>query len=178
MIEKTVEREVRAKVTIQPSEVLDYYRENIDDYTQPEQAAIYSILIKFDSVRTREETEKLAEDVRAMIVGGKDFQEAAFNYSEGPNREAGGDMGFVSKGQLLKELDDVVFSLEVGEISPIVESPVGLHICKVYDKKERKVVPFDEVMDKVRMALYRWKAEKEFEAWLDKLKTDAYISIK
>jgi parvulin-like peptidyl-prolyl isomerase len=158
--------------------VLGYYNKNIEDYTQSAQVAIYTILIKFDSVRTRKESRKLIEDIRAIIADGRDFRETAANYTEGPNKEAGGDMGFVEPGQLLKELDTVIFSMRTGELSPIIESHLGYHLCQVYDKKDQKVVVFDDVKDKVRTSLYRAKAEKEFEDWLDNLKTNAYISIK
>jgi len=178
MIEKTIELQIKQDIIIQPSEIANYYKENVQDYAQPEQAAVCTILIKMDSVRTPLESRQLADDVRGMLSSGNDFREVAKNYTEGPNREAGGDLGYIAKGELLKEIDDVVFSMAIGDVSKVIESPVGYHICMVYDKKEEKITPLEEVRDKVHLSLYRVKVEKKFEDWLDKLKSNAYISIK
>ena len=178
MIEKTIEQEIKQNIIVQPSEIANYYKENIQDYTQPQQAAVCTILIKMDSVRTPLESRQLADDVGRMLSSGNDFREVAKNYTEGPNRETGGDLGYITKGQLLKEIDDVVFSMAIGEVSKVIESPMGYHICMVYDKKEEKITPLEEVRDKVHLSVYRARVEKKFEDWLDKLKSNAYISLK
>ena len=178
MIEKAVEVNVKGRVSIQPSEASNYYYKHIVDYTQPEQAAVYSILIKKDGVRILEDSRKLANDIHAMLSDGHDIKDLAANYSEGPYKEEKGDMGYISRGQLLKEADEAIFSLKIGEISKVIESPVGFHIFMAYDVRKESVLPFHEVQHKVTETLYRTKVQKRFEDWLEKLKSDAYISIK
>ncbi|MDB4349861.1 peptidylprolyl isomerase [Omnitrophica bacterium] len=178
MIEKTIDREVRSTIEIQPSEIDNYYTEHIEDYTQHQQVAVYTILIKLKSQRTPLESRQLTDDIHKMIADGGDFRELAKNYSEGPYRETGGDLGYVTRGQMLKEIDDVIFSLKVDEVSDVIESPIGYHICKAYERKEGKVVPLQEIRQKVSMSLYKAKVQERFEDWLEKIKSDAYISIK
>lgn len=178
IIEKTITREVGMGITIQPSEVDNYYNAHMEDYSQPEQVAIFAILIKVQSERTPLESRQLADDVHKMAKEGADFITLAKNYSEGPNRENGGDLGYVMRGQLLEELDKIIFSLEPGDISKVIESPIGYHICKVYDKKKEKLVPLEDVRHKVTETIYKMKWQESFEDWIEKLKSNAYISIK
>ncbi len=178
MIEKTIDREVRRGINIQPSEVNSYYTENIEDYTQTERIAVCGILIKTESVRTSLESRELAEDVHTAAVKGADFKELAANYSEDSHRDEGGDFGYVGRGQLLKEIEDKIFATKNGEVSDILETPLGYYIFKVYDKQDEKRVPLEDVYEKVQMAIYRTKMQEKFEDWLESLKSNAYISIK
>lgn len=178
MVQKAVDRIVKGRVDIQPSEVSVYYHAHIDEYTQPEQVGVRSIFIRLQSVRTPLESRKLADDIHRMLLEGRDFVELARNYSEDAHKEDGGDFGYVSRDQFLKEIDDAIFSLKPGEISEVVESPIGYHIFNVYDRKDQKVLPFEKVSLKVTEALYRTKAQEKFEEWLEKLRSNAYISIK
>lgn len=178
MIQKAVDQEIRAKIDIQPSEVNSYYSLHIDDYAQPQQVAVYSILTKLKSVRTPIESRQLADDIHKKLLDGYDFKELAKNYSEGPYREEGGDMGYIKRGQLLKEIDNVIFFLNVGEVSDVIETPIGYHIFKLYDRIEEKVLPLEEVRQKVIEDIFRIKAQEKFNAWLEKLRSGAYISIK
>lgn len=178
LIEKVIDRHVRMGIDVQPSEISNYYTSHIKDYAEPEKVAVYTIFIKLRSERTPLESRQLADDVKAMIDSGKDFTELARNYSEGPNRESGGDMSYVGRGELLKEIDQAIFSMQPGEVSDVLESPIGYHICKVYDKKEEKIIPLEKISQQVRSAIYRTKVQKKFEEWIDKLKTNAYIAIK
>ena len=102
----------------------------------------------------------------------------AKNYSEGPNKKYGGDLGYVARGQLLREIDTAIFSMEKGDVAEVIESPVGYHVCKVYDQKEAKVIPFEEVRQKITEILYREKVQEKFDAWIEELKSNAYISIR
>jgi len=178
LIQKTIDREIKRRIDVQPSEVSNYYSAHKDDYTQPEQVAVYTILIKIESERAPIESRQLASDIREMLKEGRDFKELALNYSEGPAREEGGDLGYVKRGQLLREIDNVIFFLKVGEISDVIESPIGYHIFKVYDRKEEKVLLFEDIRQKVTETLYRIKMQEKFESWLEKLKSNAYIAIK
>jgi parvulin-like peptidyl-prolyl isomerase len=178
MIEKVIDRQVRRFINIQPSEVNSYYRENIGDYTQTEKVAVYGILIKTESVRTPQESRQLAEDVHMGARKGANFNELAANYSEDAHKNQGGDFGYVKRGQLLKEIEDEIFSLAEGEISDIVKTPLGYYIFKVYDKHEARTIPLEEVYEKVQMTLYRAKMQEKFEEWLEDLNKNAYISIK
>lgn len=73
-----------------------------------------------------------AEEVLAKLAEGEDFAQVARRYSEDPgSRERGGDLGWFRQGVMVREFERAVFSMRPGQVSPVVESPFGLHIIKL-----------------------------------------------
>lgn len=81
-------------------------------------------------VKTEEEAKKLYDEIKA----GKDFADAAAEYSLCPSGAAGGDLGFFGKGMMVKPFEDAAFSLEVGELSEPVETQFGWHLIYLTGK--------------------------------------------
>ncbi|PJA99333.1 MAG: parvulin peptidyl-prolyl isomerase [Ignavibacteriales bacterium CG_4_9_14_3_um_filter_30_11] len=83
---------------------------------------------------------KFAEDVKDSILKGADFAIMAKKYSEDPGSAAnGGDLGFVKKGVFYSQFEAAAFALKVGEISQIIETPVGLHIIQLLEKRGESI---------------------------------------
>jgi len=96
-----------------------------------------------DSVRAE------AEALRKRAVAGEDFAALARRYSQDQgNAQKGGDLGEFGRGDLLPALENAAFALEPGQISPVVESPFGLHIIKLESKT---IPPFDSVQNQYRV---------------------------
>ena len=179
MIEKVIDRKVRHRIQILPQEAENYYREHIDKFKEPEQARVGSILIRFkEGERTPEETLALSVNILQRLQAGEDFKAMARNYSEGMNPDEGGDMGYTRKGQMVDDIDKAIFSLEIGGISDLIESSLGYHIFKVYDRKKARTVPAIEARPHIMDAIYRQKVETKFKEWVKELKENAFISIK
>ena len=83
-------------------------------------------------VQTEEEALKLKDE----IVNGKDFAQVAKEVSLCPSKANGGDLGYFRKGQMVKEFEDAVFSMEIGQISNPVKTQFGYHLIKLTDKKD------------------------------------------
>lgn len=83
-------------------------------------------------VDTKEEAIKLKEE----ILAGKSFADAAAEVSKCPSGANGGDLGFFSKGQMVKEFEDAAFSMDVGEVSDPVKTGFGYHLIYLTDKKD------------------------------------------
>ena len=75
-----------------------------------------------------------AREIRTELENGKSFEELAEKHSECPSGKEGGDLGFFSKGQMVKEFEDAAFSLDIGEISEPVKTQFGYHIIKLKEK--------------------------------------------
>jgi len=88
----------------------------------------------------KEKTKKKLEAIRDRVLKGEDFGTLAFLYSEDPgSAKENGDLGFVSRGDLVPEFAGVAFKLEVNEVSDIVETKFGFHVIKALEKKGQQV---------------------------------------
>jgi len=147
-----------AKQPITEEEIQLYFETNKDSLGVAEEVKASHILVA---------TEELANDVKAKIVAGEDFAELAKQYStDESTKELGGDLGFFAKGDMVKEFEEVAFSLEVGLVSAPVKTEYGYHIIKVEDKTEAKAATLEESNDKIKEALLEQKMDTEFDPWL------------
>lgn len=91
-----------------------------------------------------DEAQRRADSVYAVLQKGGDFAKLAEEYSQDPgSAKRGGELGWLQKGALVKEYEDVAFKLKKGEVSKPVKSPFGYHIIKVIDK--RMFFPYDSM---------------------------------
>lgn len=96
----------------------------------------------------RDSVTKLAQDLRKRALAGEDFAGLAKKYSQEPGADkSGGDLGFFGKGQMVAPFEEAAFKMQPGQISEIVETPFGLHIIKLED---RKMQSFEELKTNFR----------------------------
>jgi len=130
----------------------DYYKSYIDDFSIPAKGRASHILIKFGDDR-----EKAKSDATALlerVKKGDDFATLAREHSgDTGSAGKGGDLGFFSRGMMVKPFEDAAFSMEKGEISELVETVYGLHIIKMTDFVEEKSRPLAEVKGEIRKVL-------------------------
>jgi peptidyl-prolyl cis-trans isomerase C len=104
-------------------------------------------------------TEAEAKEVEERLKKGEDFATLAKEKSKDPSAE-GGDLGFFSRGQMLKPFEDAAFALKEGEISEPVQTQFGWHIIKVEEKRTRPLPTFDQVKDQIISQLTAQKAKE------------------
>ncbi|MEZ5827145.1 MAG: peptidylprolyl isomerase [Hyphomicrobiales bacterium] len=104
------------------------------------------------------ETKEEAEEIAKRLKDGEDFAKLANEKSKDANAE-GGDLGFFTRGQMLKPFEDAAFALDVGEISEPVQTQFGWHIIKVEEKRDQKLPTFDEVKEAIMAQLVQQKAQ-------------------
>lgn len=81
--------------------------------------------------RTKEQAEMLATELQEKAASGADFEELARKHSDDPGSASeGGSLGTFSRGQMVKEFSDAAFSLPIGGVSDVVESPFGFHVIQ------------------------------------------------
>jgi peptidyl-prolyl cis-trans isomerase C len=181
IIQQLIQQEVMAKIEIPDEEVRKYYDEQKDQFSEPEQVQASHILIQVAQDATQEDKDaakKKIEDVLVLAQEGKDFAELAKEYSEGPSKTNGGDLGFFPKGAMVKPFEEVVFALEKeGDISGIVETQFGYHIIKLTGKKAAREVSFEEVKDQLKQGLLQQKQQSEAMVWVEGLKSGATIEL-
>jgi peptidyl-prolyl cis-trans isomerase D len=150
-------------IQITPKELEDYYQNNREKFTQPRRVKVRHILIRAEAKDTESSAKarKKAESIREEAVKGKDFAQLAKQYSEDPGTKGqGGDLGYFTRGQLVPEFEQEAFSLKVGEISKVIQTPYGFHILKVDDIQEAKVEPLEKVKEQIATFLRTRKARE------------------
>ena len=153
---------IGSKINIDTGTAKQYYEQNRERYTTPEQRHARHILFRVDensNAEVREEQKKKATEILALAKNGDDFGELAKQYSEGPSKDQGGDLGTFTRGQMVKPFDDAVFSLSAGGISDIVETEYGYHIIKVEEITPENVTPYAEIQDEVITLLQKEQAK-------------------
>jgi len=168
LVQALIEREILNKVKVNDEDVLAYYEQNKDSFTEKEQVHLYNILL---------ETEEEAQNVLEQLKAGEDFSEIAKTKSTGPSAAQGGDMGFISKGSIIPEIDEVVFALESGELTDIIKSDYGFHILKVTEKKPESTKALEEAKDEIMQTLLPEKQKDAFDNLLKELKSKVEIEI-
>ena len=107
------------------------YHDHQKEFWETSKAKVRHILIlseKGSPVKIKREKYKKTKKILSEIKNGKDFSEAAKEYSEDISASSGGDVGFIEKGKMVPEFDNVVYKLKEGEISGVVETEYGFHI--------------------------------------------------
>jgi foldase protein PrsA len=117
-----------------------------------------------------------ARIVQAKLADGAKFEDLAKQYSDDrASAERGGDLGFVTKGTLVKEFEEAAWSLKPGQTSGLVKTQYGLHLIRVYEIKEAAKADFDKIKDQIREQLLAGKREKAFGAWVEEQRKAAKI---
>ncbi len=131
-----------SEISVSPREVKEFYEEYKDSIPPiPEQYMLYHIVRYIKTPDdAKEQLLKLARRVRDSILAGGSFADFARRYSKDPGSASdGGELGWVARGRLIKEFEDMAFSLQEGQISLPVETPFGYHIIQTMEKAEDKI---------------------------------------
>ncbi len=158
---------VKAKgLAVTDDELKKAFDENKDKLGSPEAVHLRHILVGTDAE---------AQDIVAKIKAGADFKALAREKSlAASGKAAGGDYGFVARGMLPAEIDDIAFSMKTGEIR-IVPGPRGRHILQVLERRPAKTASFAEVKDDLRDMLLAEKIKKAAPEYLAELRRKADI---
>lgn len=168
LISEMLERKFSGKIIVTEAEIKDYYSTNLDDFTTEKVEASHIL------VKTRED----AEEVLALINRGRNFNDLATEYSFGPGAEKGGILGVITRGQMMPEFEEALFSLEdEGDISPIIETEFGYHIIRLDKPKTIIVKPYDEVKETIREILSDQKEKELFESFIRDLEDGVDVKI-
>lgn len=162
----------RDDVVFEEGDLEKYYRRHLDRFEIPEQVKARHVLIKVPQeadAAIREKRRKLAEEVLDKAKAGGDFAELARQYSDDKGTATqGGELGYFTRGSMVKPFEEAAFRLQPGEISDIVETNFGFHVIKVEGYIEAGIKPLAEVVDEVKEGLREEKAARlAFEKAMD-----------
>jgi len=172
----TVYSEVDRTIVLDDSEVVGYYKLHPGEFTEPEEYRVRAIYLSAEgkAPAALEEARKL---ISGKIKAGEPFNALAKEYSDGPAKEAEGDLGRFRKGELDKTLEQSVAKLKAGESGDWVETKNGWYLLKLEEKKDSRLKTFEEVKKDVEERIYSEKKQKKLEEYLKTLREKSYIKI-
>ncbi|HPK53263.1 MAG TPA: peptidyl-prolyl cis-trans isomerase [Smithellaceae bacterium] len=166
LFEKLIQVDVNSGVRVSEDEAEDYFYEHNVLYKSEPQVRVAQIVVR--------DMDAAQQSLR-MLNAGVDFSEVAKKKSIGPEASRGGDLGFITRQVMPEPLDETIFNLPAGKISPIVQSPYGFHIFKVLEIRPAKIKNFAESKEEVMADILARKKETAFINWLEALKVKAVI---
>lgn len=144
LLEQSLQQNKFGDIQCSRREVEEFYAQYKDSLPRvPEQLELYHIYrIPKVGEAVRSAIRAKAQHVLDSIRAGGDFADFARRYSEDPaTASSGGDLGFVRRGEFFKEFEEAVFSLKEGDVSNVVESPLGFHIIQLVERRGEQVHP-------------------------------------
>jgi peptidyl-prolyl cis-trans isomerase C len=124
--------------------------------------------------------EALAKSLREQVVADPSkFEELAkTNSVDTATAARGGDLGFFGQGRMVAEFERAAFNLEnPGDLSEVVQTPFGFHIIKLLERKDGPAKPFEEVKDRIRVAMVNQRRQEQVTKRFDQVKADAKIEV-
>jgi len=166
-----LEYQVRSKILINPREVTDYYNQNLDQFKEEEKVTLESIFIQSNGDK-QAAMDKAQEVLRQINAKEITFSQAAKEYSDAPA------IGTVTKGTMKQDIEDVVFKLKEGDISPPISVDAGIYIFQCINKQPAQITSLEQAKERIYSYLFEVKFRERLTEWLDELKNKAYIEIK
>jgi len=178
---KVVRRELRTAIAVTDEEIGEYYMQHRAEYEGQQAVRIKQIVLLFPEKLDDDIKQKLKGDMEAILKqlkAGESFDKLASQFSQGPTAKQGGDIGFVERGIMPPEMEQIAFALEPGQVSDVIESPAGFTIITVTDKRGEGTRMIESVRDEIKDKLLDAKMDKKIEEWMSDLRKKAHISIK
>lgn len=179
-LQKVIGRDVTSQMQLTDDALrLEYERKKEQYYAVPESARVAEIVIRYSpgDAEGRRQAATQIEEIRLRVKSGTPFADVAKEVSQGNTKDKGGDLGTVSKGELVEALDAAIFVTPPEEYpAPAIMSD-SIHLFHVTDRKPGGFKPFTEVKDDLRKRISDDLYEKRFSEYMDKLRRDAFVKI-
>jgi parvulin-like peptidyl-prolyl isomerase len=143
-------REVQGRVKVDEEDLRRYYRKNLEQFRQPEQLQLREAVVLDEGGLATADRQRAAAEIRAKVQAGASLADAVADTAKKGTTSNAVDLGWVSPGDLDKNLEAAVWKLPKGAISEPVQARGGLHLVQVLDRRESRVPSFNEVQSAIQ----------------------------
>jgi peptidyl-prolyl cis-trans isomerase SurA len=172
---------VGSRVSISDDEVKAYYDRHMKTGGNVQVRASHIFIAIPDGADAAAVAEKQAQAKKLFerARAGEDFAKLAKQYSDdAATRGDGGDLGLFGKDMLPKAIEEIVFSMQPGELAGPVRADRGFHVIKLLERKEKDAKPLAEVQDDIRIQLRQKEMEKQTKTYLAELRKKTLVDIR
>jgi peptidyl-prolyl cis-trans isomerase C len=164
--DRFVQKIISERAVVSEAEARAYYDAHVDEYTR-------ELRVSHILVNTMEDANQVAEQLKTHT-----FAWVAQRYSIDKHTGVGGDLGFLSKGNMIPEFENVVFDMKIGEVSDVIESELGYHFVKITDAREaRNKLEYEEVAEDISRILLLAKRDAVYDSLITTLRGESRIEI-
>ncbi|MGD9346646.1 MAG: SurA N-terminal domain-containing protein [Candidatus Aminicenantes bacterium] len=168
--------EVGQKIAITDPEIVSYYKAHQEEFIDPIEYTLKMIYISQES-KSPEEIESKKAQVDQKLEANEDFGQVAAELSEGPEKDSQGDLGSYKKGELQKELEQAIENLEVGEVTPWLNTQGAWSKLKLVGKRDRRLKEFQEVRKEIEGKIFEERQQEELGKYMTDIRARSYIKI-
>jgi len=172
---------VGSRVNISDDEIKAYYERHMKGGANTQVRASHIFIAIPDGADRAAAADKQAQAQKILerAKAGEDFAKLARELSDdAATRAEGGDLGFFGKDMLPKPIEELVFSMQPGEIRGPVRADKGFHVIKMVDRKVKDPKPLDDVKDDIRMQLRQKDMERQTKNYLQELRKKTLVDIR
>jgi parvulin-like peptidyl-prolyl isomerase len=178
---RVIRRQLRSAITVSDEEIGEYYAQHREEYEGQIAVRIKQIVLFYPENADNDMKRKMKgdmEEILKRLKAGEPFDKMAAQFSQGPTAREGGDIGFVERGVMNPEMEQVAFAMEPGQVSGVIESPAGLSLIAVIDKRGGGTRMIESVRDEIKDKIMDGKMEKKYDEWIGDLRKKAHITLK
>ena len=180
--QQVIRDEVGRRIQMTDAQLQQYYRQHLNDFTQPESVRLSEILIPVaatgDEAANLAAAKAKADDLDAKLKAGASFEDLAKANSGGSTAAQGGDLGEYTRGKLAKQLEDATFALQAGQSTEPIRTRQGYVILKVTAHTPGGTQPFASVRPQLEEAAFMNQMQPRLREYLAKLRQNAYIDVR
>lgn len=177
---KLVEK-LSAKVEVSDEEIVGHYESNAQLYTVPMMVRARQILFKLNKDDPKEKETLVLEKAKRVLAEANEEKESfaalAAKYGEGPSAQNQGDLGFFSRGRMVKAFEDAAFDAPLKTPIGPIKTDYGYHLIFVEQKTPERVATLEEVRNRISEMLSRNKESRKAENLLNNLRKHARLHI-
>jgi peptidyl-prolyl cis-trans isomerase SurA len=177
---EVIGEEVGRHINITPKEIEDYYNAHKQDFVREEKVYVSEILISTEGKDAAgvAAAEKKAKQIAEEAKRGERFSDLARDNSDATTAKDGGALGGYKKGELMKTLEDSVWSLPKGAVTSPIRIATGFEILKIDDHTKAGLASLTEVKTEIENILYGPKMQPRVREYLAQLRKQAFLQIK
>ncbi|MFQ6032816.1 MAG: peptidylprolyl isomerase [Candidatus Zixiibacteriota bacterium] len=181
-----IEKFEKVAFALEPGEISDlvetefgYHIIKVEEKKEDAVHARHILILLRSSEEDTMRVQEFADTLYHRLLEGADFGELAKQYSaDEESRKLGGELGWYPVAQMTPEFKEGVKHLKLGEISKPLQSQFGIHILKVFDRKEQKKLTLEDDWDLIKDMARRKKTNQEVEKWVEKMRQETYVEIR
>lgn len=175
LTQQVIEQQVASRIIVTDADGRKYFDTHKSEFASP--AGVDLAEVQISGQKWGAGAEARAKAAFNMLQAGAKWSDVVKKYSDGPNADSGGDVGFFTKGSLLPEISQAIEKLDPGETSNLISLQGGYIIVRLLQRRTAGTPKYEEVRQQVENALYQEKMQPQLRSYLTTLRKESYIYL-